>query len=124
MMKGRRGKGNIYLFSAGNGGIFNGTCSYRDYVSSIYTMGISVVTGKNVPSRQNGKCAAISAVVYAKDLSMGIDNHDDLMVSLFVYSIKPEMSIVFLYVQRFSYQGKIRPLFFIFVTSTSTFICV
>ena len=124
MMKGRRGKGNIYVFSAGNGGPFNATCSYYDYVTSIYTIGISVVTGKNVPSRQNEKCAAISAVAYSRDGALGINYPHDLMVSLFVYSIKPEMSIVFLYLQMFSYQGKIKPLFVIFVTSTSTFICV
>ena len=81
MMKGRRGKGNIYVFSAGNGGILNGTCSYKDYITSIYTIGISVVTGKNVPSGQNVKCAAISAVAYAKDGSMGINDPHDLMVS-------------------------------------------
>ena len=81
MMKGRRGKGNIYVFAAGNGGFLNGTCSYEDYITSIYTIGISVVTGKNVPSRQNVKCAAVSAVAYARDNSMGVTYPHDLMVS-------------------------------------------
>jgi len=77
--QGRGGKGNIYLFAAGNGGLFNGTCSYDEYRTSIYTILISVVTGKNVRSNQNVKCAAISAVTYSRDSSLGINYPHDLM---------------------------------------------
>ena len=138
MIQGRGGKGNIYVFAVGNGGSFNGTCSYEDYVTSIYTIGISVVTGRNVPSRQNIKCAAISAVTYARDNSMGIHYPHDLMVCLFVHSIKPDKSIMlllllllllllfslYLYVQKTSYQDKIKRFFDTLVTSISTFINV
>eukprot|EP00794_Sanderia_malayensis_P017262 gene17262-18986_t len=77
--QGRNGKGNIILFSVGNGGRFNNSCSFDAYVSSIYTISISVVTGKNVGSRQNEKCPGISAVTYARDGSLGIDNKEDQM---------------------------------------------
>ena len=69
------------MFSAGNGGPFNGSCSFAEYVNSIYTIGISVVTGSNAPSRQNNKCSAISAVTYSRDNTMGLGFEGDLMVS-------------------------------------------
>ena len=78
--QGRNGKGTIIVFSVGNGGQFNGSCSYDEYISSIHTLGISVVTGKNVPSTQNIHCAGISAVAYSRDGRLGINNPDDLMV--------------------------------------------
>ena len=83
--QGRNGKGSIFVFANGNGALFNGTCSYDEYVSSIYTIGISVVTGKNVGSRQNVKCPGVSAVAYARDGSLGVSNPDDLMVSMLLW---------------------------------------
>lgn len=82
MCQGRSGRGNLYVFSAGNEGIFNGTCGYNEYATSIYTIAVSVVTGKNTPSRQNAPCSAVTAVTYSKDLSTGIHNNDDLMVNI------------------------------------------
>ena len=82
LTQGRGGKGNIYLFSAGNGGYFNVTCGYDEFKTSIYTIVISVVTGKNVRSRQNVKCSAISAVTYARDNALGVSSSDDLMVRI------------------------------------------
>jgi len=72
--KGRKGRGNVIIFSAGNGGLFNGTCSYDEYISSIYTIGISVITGRHTPSLQNVKCAGISAVTYGRDGLDGVNN--------------------------------------------------
>ncbi|XP_065070986.1 proprotein convertase subtilisin/kexin type 6-like isoform X2 [Rhopilema esculentum] len=76
---GRGGKGNIYVFSAGNGAPFNGTCGYNEFVTSIHTITISVVTGKNVKSTQNVKCSAIHAVTYSRDLGLGIAYPHDIM---------------------------------------------
>ncbi len=78
--QGRNGKGNLILFSVGNGGRFNNSCSFDEFISSIYTISISVVTGKNIGSRQNEKCPGVSAVTYARDGSLGIPYPDDLMV--------------------------------------------
>ncbi|XP_065070389.1 proprotein convertase subtilisin/kexin type 6-like isoform X2 [Rhopilema esculentum] len=79
--KGRDGKGSIYLFSAGNGGPFNGSCAFNEFLTSIYTIGISVVTGKNIKSRQDEPCSAIHAVTYARDTSLGLKYPDDRMPS-------------------------------------------
>ena len=59
----------------------NGTCSYDEYLSSIYTIGISVVTRENIASRQNMPCPAVSAVTYSRDGSLGM-LQEDKMVSL------------------------------------------
>lgn len=68
------------MFSAGNGGLLNGTCSYDELISSIYTIGISVITGRNTMSLQNVKCAGIMAVTYGRDGMDGIDNTEFQMV--------------------------------------------
>eukprot|EP00112_Aurelia_sp_Birch-Aquarium-sp1_P002144 Seg1232.14 transcript_id=Seg1232.14/GoldUCD/mRNA.D3Y31 product=Furin protein_id=Seg1232.14/GoldUCD/D3Y31 len=76
---GRSGKGSIYVFANGNGGQLNGSCSYDEYMSSIYTLAISVVTGENKMSRQNVQCTGVSAVTYARDGAVGIANPHNLM---------------------------------------------
>ena len=68
------------MFSTGNGGLLNGTCSYDEYVSSIYTIGVSVITGNHEMSSQNVKCAGVTAVTYGRDGLDGIDNPNFLMV--------------------------------------------
>ena len=57
----------------------NGTCSYNEFVSSIYTISISVVTGKNKKSRQNVPCTGVSAVAYGRDGDAGVFYPHDLM---------------------------------------------
>ena len=81
-LQGRQGRGSIIVFSAGNGGLFNGTCSYDEYISSIYTIGISVITGRHTPSLQNVKCAGVSAVTYGRDGLGGINNPEFRMVNI------------------------------------------
>ncbi|XP_065070424.1 proprotein convertase subtilisin/kexin type 6-like isoform X4 [Rhopilema esculentum] len=79
--KGRGGKGSIYMFAAGNAGMFNASCGLDEYVTSVYTIAISVVTGKNVLSRQDEACPCIHAVTYARDLSLGLKYPHDRMPS-------------------------------------------
>ena len=83
--QGRGGKGNIYVFANGNEARANGTCAYEEFISSIYSISMSVVTGKNTPSDQNVKCTGVSAVTYGRDGSKGhvLQNPHDIMVSLF-----------------------------------------
>ena len=87
--QGRGGKGSIYVFANGNGHISaNGTCGYDEYISSIYTLSISVVTGKNEMAVQNVPCTGVSAVTYARDGGVGVSYPHDLMVCLFRVSPK------------------------------------
>lgn len=64
---GRRNKGSIFVFAAGNGGVTGDSCAFNGYVNSIYTIAISGVNwdGK-VPSHAE-PCAAIIAVTYGED---------------------------------------------------------
>ena len=69
------------MFANGNGHVAaNGTCGYDEYVSSIHTISISVVTGKNEMAVQNVPCTGVSAVTYARDGGAGISYPNDLMV--------------------------------------------
>ena len=87
--QGRGGKGNLYVFGNGDDyALGNGTCGYDEYVSSIYTISISVMTGKNEMSRDNVECTGVSAVTYGRRESL--DNHD-LMVSI-IYTPKSLMT--------------------------------
>ncbi|XP_065070423.1 proprotein convertase subtilisin/kexin type 6-like isoform X3 [Rhopilema esculentum] len=79
--KGRGGKGSIYMFSAGNSGLFNGSCAFNEYITSVYTIGISLVTGKNVRSYHNMACPSIHAVTYSRDLYLGLKYPHDRMPS-------------------------------------------
>ncbi len=40
LFQGRQGKGNIYVWATGNGGMQGDTCSCDGYVSSIYTLSV------------------------------------------------------------------------------------
>ncbi|XP_067034731.1 furin-like protease kpc-1 isoform X2 [Acropora muricata] len=66
---GRKGKGSIFVFSAGNGGISGDSCAFNGYVNSIYTIGISAVNWDGSLPQYNEQCASIMAVTYGQDVS-------------------------------------------------------
>ncbi|XP_078354915.1 uncharacterized protein LOC144639494 isoform X2 [Oculina patagonica] len=61
---GRRGKGSIFVFAAGNGGLSGDSCAFSGYVNSIYTIAISGVNWDGAVPVYAEKCAAIMAVTY------------------------------------------------------------
>ncbi|XP_066023915.1 uncharacterized protein [Pocillopora verrucosa] len=66
--KGRGGKGSIFVFAAGNGGIAGDSCAFSGYVNNIHTIAISGVNWDgSVPSYAE-RCAAIMAVTYGQDM--------------------------------------------------------
>lgn len=67
LAQGRRNKGSIFVFAAGNGGVTGDSCAFNGYVNSIYTIAIS---GANWDGKVPGHaepCAAIMAVTYGED---------------------------------------------------------
>lgn len=42
--QGRRGRGAIYIWASGNGGIKGDNCAYDSYASSVYTLSVSALT--------------------------------------------------------------------------------
>ncbi|CAH3171117.1 unnamed protein product [Porites lobata] len=65
---GRNGKGSIFVFSAGNGGISGDSCAFNGYVNSIHTIAISAVNWDGSLPHYTERCASIMAVTYGQDM--------------------------------------------------------
>ncbi|XP_073250740.1 furin-like isoform X1 [Porites lutea] len=70
--KGRKGKGAIYTFATGNGGILGDSCAYNGYVNSIFTIAISGVNPDNSRPSYAEECAGIMASAYSRDTAKGV----------------------------------------------------
>ena len=66
-MQGRNGRGSIYVFSGGNGGIFKDSCAFNGYVNSIYTIAITGLESDGSLPVFSEPCAGIMAVTYTRD---------------------------------------------------------
>ena len=55
------------MWSAGNGGIFQDSCAYDEYVNNIYSIAVSSLSKKNQPLRASERCSAIMVATYSKD---------------------------------------------------------
>ncbi|KAL3848249.1 hypothetical protein ACJMK2_019118, partial [Sinanodonta woodiana] len=64
--QGRRGKGIIYVWAAGNGGTTD-NCNADGYANSIYTVTISSVNAKGQPAFYSEVCPPALAVTYSGD---------------------------------------------------------
>ncbi|KAM3873590.1 neuroendocrine convertase 1-like [Diretmus argenteus] len=60
--KGRGGKGSIYVWASGNGGMHSDHCGADGYVNSIYSMAIGAVTHTGKPAFFGEPCPGIMAV--------------------------------------------------------------
>ncbi|XP_059837353.1 PC3-like endoprotease variant B [Hypanus sabinus] len=60
--KGRKGKGSIFVWASGNGGLFNDHCGADGFVNSIYTIPIGAVTQEGLPAIYAEPCPAVMAV--------------------------------------------------------------
>ena len=66
--QGRDGKGSIFVFAAGNGGLPGDSCAFSGYVNSIYTIAISGVNWDGSVPVYAEQCAGIMAVTYGQDM--------------------------------------------------------
>ena len=62
-MQGRNGKGNIYVFAAGNGGL-DDNCNTNAYARSIYTIAISSINSNGFSATYAEVCTPVLAVAY------------------------------------------------------------
>ncbi|XP_077976879.1 neuroendocrine convertase 2-like [Glandiceps talaboti] len=60
--KGRDGRGNIYVWASGNGGLTDDDCAADGYVSSIYTIAIGAITGQGHSAFFIESCSPVMAV--------------------------------------------------------------
>ena len=63
-MQGRNGKGNIYVWAAGNGGI-RGSCVVDGYSTSIYTIAVGAANDIGEPALYDEPCSAKMVVTYS-----------------------------------------------------------
>ncbi|XP_063677643.1 furin-like protease kpc-1 isoform X1 [Bolinopsis microptera] len=62
---GREGKGSIYVWASGNGGLNKDNCNCDGYCSSIYTISISAVNDKGQIPAYVEECSATLAAAYS-----------------------------------------------------------
>ena len=67
-IQGRRGRGSIFVFSTGNGGVFKDSCAFDGYVNSIYTIAIGAVTKSEKTPYYAEPCSAVMAAAYGDDV--------------------------------------------------------
>ncbi|XP_020565544.1 proprotein convertase subtilisin/kexin type 4-like [Oryzias latipes] len=60
--KGRVGKGSIFVWAAGNGGMYDDHCGADGYINSIYTISIGAITQSGKPAFFGEPCAGVMAV--------------------------------------------------------------
>ena len=67
--QGRNGRGSIFVFAAGNGGlIVKDSCEFNGYVNSIHTIAITGINSDGSIPIYGENCAGIMAVTYSRDL--------------------------------------------------------
>ncbi|XP_061573887.1 neuroendocrine convertase 1-like [Cololabis saira] len=60
--KGRNGKGSIFMWAAGNGGMYDDHCGADGYVNSVHTIAIGAVTRTGKPTYFSESCPGVIAV--------------------------------------------------------------
>ena len=63
-MQGRNGKGNIYVWAAGNGGYSNDSCAADGYITNIYTIAVGAANDIGDPARYDEQCSAKMVVTF------------------------------------------------------------
>ena len=65
IMNGRNGLGSIYVWSSGNGGIFDDSCACDGYANSIYTLSISSLSENGYRPWYLEECSSTIAATYS-----------------------------------------------------------
>ena len=62
--KGRGGKGNIYVWATGNGGLTDDDCNCDGYTTSIYTVSIGCIGDHGLSAYYTELCSSTLAVTF------------------------------------------------------------
>ena len=73
---GRQGKGNIYVFAAGNGASSGDNCNFDGYTNSIYSITVGAVDRKGRHPFYGEKCSAQLVVTYSSGSGDAIHTTD------------------------------------------------
>lgn len=63
--RGRGGKGNIYVWATGNGGLTDDDCNCDGYTTSIYTISIGAISDHGLSTYYTENCASTLAVTFS-----------------------------------------------------------
>ena len=69
---GRKGRGSIYVFASGNGGVDQDDCNFDGYANSVYTIAVGAIMSNGKKPDYGETCAAHLVVSYSGGLSNGI----------------------------------------------------
>ncbi|KAI8616263.1 peptidase S8/S53 domain-containing protein [Chytriomyces sp. MP71] len=69
---GRAGRGSIFVFASGNGGMEKDNCNFDGYANSIYTIAIGAINHKGQMPPYGEMCSAHLAVTYSGGAGNGI----------------------------------------------------
>lgn len=76
VQNGRQGKGNIFVFAAGNGNNAGDNCNFDGYTNSIYTVTIGGIDRKGMHPYYSEHCSAQIAVTYSSGAGDAIHTTD------------------------------------------------
>ncbi|KAL9602177.1 MAG: hypothetical protein Q9219_002041 [cf. Caloplaca sp. 3 TL-2023] len=76
IQKGRQGKGNIYVFAAGNGAGAGDNCNFDGYTNSIYSITVGAIDRKGLHPYYSEKCSAQLVVTYSSGSGDAIHTTD------------------------------------------------
>ena len=76
MQNGRQGKGNIYVFAAGNGAGAGDNCNFDGYTNSIYSITVGAIDRKGLHPYYSEKCSAQLVVTYSSGSGDAIHTTD------------------------------------------------
>jgi kexin len=76
IQEGRGGKGNIYVYAAGNGAASDDNCNYDGYTNSIYSISVGAIDRMNKHPYYSEKCSAQLVVTYSSGSGDAIHTTD------------------------------------------------
>lgn len=79
--KGRQGKGNIYVWATGNGGLVGDDCDCDGYTTSIYTLSFGAISDHGLSTYYDEKCSSTLAVVFTADSHRGSTFTNDKLIT-------------------------------------------
>ncbi|KAF2705389.1 hypothetical protein K504DRAFT_448945 [Pleomassaria siparia CBS 279.74] len=76
VQQGRAGKGNIYIFAAGNGAMYEDNCNFDGYTNSIYSITVGAISKDNQHPYYSEACSAQLVVTYSSGSGDAIHTTD------------------------------------------------
>ncbi|KAL9590159.1 MAG: hypothetical protein Q9203_001013 [Teloschistes exilis] len=76
IQNGRQGRGNIYVFAAGNGAGAGDNCNFDGYTNSIYSITVGAIDRKGLHPYYSEKCSAQLVVTYSSGSGDAIHTTD------------------------------------------------